>query len=74
MSFFFIPQISSVEAKAFLREKLLAVIQAFQKKTRKISKVNITYHLKESDKEQQSQQKNGKIKIREEINKIEIKK
>ena len=50
------------------------MIQAFQKKTRKISKVNITYHLKESDKEQQSQQKNGKIKIREEINKIEIKK
>ena len=35
------------------------MIQAFQKKTRKISKVNLTYHLKELDKEQQSQQKDG---------------
>lgn len=50
-----------LKQKHFL-EKLLAVIQAFQKEIRKISKVNITYHLKESDKEQQSQPEGWKNK------------
>ena len=63
-------------AKAVLRGKFRA-IQAFLKKTRKISN-NLTYHLKKSEKGEQTKPKVSRkkeiIKIREEINKRDLKK
>ena len=63
-------------AEAVVRGKFIA-IQAFPKKTRKISN-NLTYHLQELEKEVQTKPKVSRrkeiIKIREEINKIEVKK
>ena len=62
-------------AKAVLRGKL-TVIQAFLKKQEKSQENNLTYHLKELEKEEQMKPKVSRrkeiIKIREEINKIEI--
>ena len=62
-------------AKVVLRGKFI-VIQAFLKKQEK-SQINLTYHLKELEKEEQTKPKISRrkeiIKIREEINKIEIK-
>ena len=63
--------------KAVLRGKFIA-IQAFLKKEEK-SQINIlTHHLNELEKEEQTKPKVSRrkeiIKIREEINKIEIKK
>uniref|UniRef100_A0A8W4FGR7 Uncharacterized protein n=1 Tax=Sus scrofa TaxID=9823 RepID=A0A8W4FGR7_PIG len=62
--------------KAVLRGKFI-VIQAFLRKEK--SQINnLTYHLKELEKEEQTKPKVSRrkdiIKIREEINKIEIKK
>ena len=67
--------------KAVLRGKFIA-IQAFLEKEERSQTDNLTHHLNELEKEQQQQQqKNPKvnrrkeiIKIKEEINKIEIKK
>ena len=51
-------------------------IQAFLKKEEKFQINNLTYHLKELEKEEQTKRKVSRrkeiIKIREEINKIEI--
>ena len=62
-------------AKAVLREKFIA-IQAFLKKQEKSQIKNLTYHLKELEKEEQTKLKFSRrkeiIKIREEMNKIEI--
>ena len=59
-------------AKAILRGKFIA-IQAFLKKTRKISNNNLTHHLKELEKEEQTKHKVSRrkeiIKISEKINK-----
>ena len=53
------------------------MIQAFLKKQEKFQINNLTYHLKELEKEEQKKPKVSRrkeiIKIREEINKIEIK-
>ena len=53
-------------------------MQAFLKKLEKSQINNVTYHLKELEKEEQTKPKVSRrkeiIKIREEINKIEIKK
>ena len=63
--------------KAVLREKFI-LIQVFLKKEEKLQISNLTYHLKELEKEEQTKPKVSRrkknIKIREEINKIEIKK
>ena len=52
------------------------MIQAFLKKQEKSQENNLTYHLKELEKEEQMKPKVSRrkeiIKIREEINKIEI--
>ena len=62
-------------AKAILRGKFIA-IQAFLKKQEKSQIKNLTYHLKELEKEEQTKLKFSRrkeiIKIREEMNKIEI--
>ena len=62
-------------AKAVFRRKFRA-IQAFLKKQEKSQINNVTYHLKELEKEEQIKPKVSRrkeiIKIREEINKIEI--
>ena len=61
-------------AKAVLRGKFIA-IQTYLKKQEKSQINNITYHLKELEKEQIKPKVSGRkeiIKIREEINKIEI--
>ena len=62
-------------AKAVLRGEFI-VIQAFLKKQEKSQINNLTYHLKELEKEEQTKPKisirKEIIKIREEINKIEI--
>ena len=64
-------------AKAVLREKFIA-IQAFLKKEEKSQIDNLTHHLNELEKEEQTKPKVSKrkeiIKIKEEINKIEIQK
>ena len=64
-------------AKAVLRGKSLA-IWAFFKKDEKSQISHLTYHLKELEKEEQIKPKVSRrkeiIKIREEINKIEIQK
>ena len=64
-------------AKAVLRGKFI-VIQVFLIKEEKSQNNNLTYHLKELEKEEQTKPKvsRGKeiIKIREKINKIEIQK
>ena len=61
--------------KAGLRGKFI-VIQAFLRKQEKSQINNLTYHLKELEKEEQAKPKVSRrkeiIKIREEINKIEI--
>ena len=53
-------------------------MQAFLKKQEKFQTNNLTYHLKELEKEEQIKPKVSRrkeiIKVREEINKIEIKK
>ena len=63
-------------AKTSLRRKFIA-IQAFLKKQEKAQIDNLTYHLKELEKEEQTKpkvsRKKGIIKIWEEINKIEVK-
>ena len=63
--------------KAVLRGKFLA-IQAFLRKGEKSQINNLTYHLKESEKDEQTKPKvSGRkeiLKIREEINKTETKK
>ena len=62
---------------AVLRGKFI-VIQAFIKKQEKSQTNNLTYHLKELEKEKETKSKVSRrkeiIKIREEIHKIEIKK
>ena len=64
-------------AKAVLRGKFIA-IQSYLKKQKKSQINNITLHLKELEKEEQTKPKVSKrkeiIKIRAEINKIERKK
>ena len=64
-------------AKVFLRRKFIAM-QAFLKKQEKSQVNNLTYNLKELEKEEQTEPKVSRrkkiIKIREEINKIKIKK
>ena len=64
-------------AKAVLRGKFIA-IQAFLKKEEKSQIENLIQHLNELEKEEQTKPKVSRrkeiIKIREEINKIEIKK
>ena len=64
-------------AKAVLRGKFI-VIQAFLKKQEKSQTNNLTYHLKELEKEGPTKRKVSRrkeiIKIREEMNKMEIKK
>ena len=64
-------------AKAGPRGKFTA-IQAYLKKQGKSQVNNLTYHLKELEKEEQTKPKVSKrkeiIKMKEEINKIEIKK
>ena len=64
-------------AKAVLREKFIAM-QAFLKKEEKSEINNLTYHLNELEKEEQTKPKVSTrkevIKISEEINKIEIQK
>ena len=64
-------------AKAGLKGKFIA-IQAFLKREEKSQIDNLTYHLKEWDKEEKAKPKVSRrkeiIKIREEINKIEIQK
>ena len=63
--------------KAVLRGKFIA-IQAFLQKEEKSQINNLTHHLNELKKEEQTKPKVSKrketIKIKEEINKIEIKK
>ena len=63
--------------KAVLRGKFIA-IQSFLKKEEKYQINNLTHHLNELEKEEQTKPKVGRrkemIKIREEINKIEIEK
>ena len=63
--------------KAVLRGIFIA-IQSFLKKEEKSQINNLTYHLKELEKEEQTKPKVSRrkeiIKIKEEINKIEIKK
>ena len=63
-------------AKAVLRGKFIA-IQAFLKKEEKSQIDNLTHHLNELEKEEQTKPKVSRrkeiIKIREEINTIEIK-
>ena len=63
--------------QAVLRGKYIA-IQAFLKKEEKSQVNNLTYHLKELEKEEQTKPKVSRrkeiIKIREEINKIGIQK
>ena len=60
-----------------LREKFI-VIQAFLRKEEKFQIDHLTYHLKEIEKEEKTKPKVTRrkeiIKIREEINKVEIKK
>ena len=64
-------------AKAVLRGKFI-VIQAFLKKEERSQIDNLTLHLKELEKEEQKRPKVSRrkeiIKIKEEINKIEIQK
>ena len=64
-------------AKAVLRGKFIA-IQAFLKKEEKSQISNLTHHLNELEKEEQTKPKVSRrkeiIKIKEEINKIEIQK
>ena len=64
-------------AKAVLRGKFIA-IQAYLKKQEKSQINNLTLHLKELEKEEQTKPKVRRrkeiIKIREEINEIETKK
>ena len=64
-------------ARAVLRGKFIAIQAFLKKQCRKISN-NLTYHLKELEREEQTKPKVSRrkeiIKIREEINKIEIKK
>ena len=64
-------------AKAVLRGKFIA-IQAYLKKQEKSQVKNLTLHLKELEKEEQTKPKVSKrkeiIKIRSEINEIETKK
>ena len=64
-------------AKAVLRGKFIA-IQAFLKKQEKSQINNLTYHLKELENEEQTKSKVSRrkeiIKIREERNKIDLKK
>ena len=63
-------------SKAVLGGKLI-VIQSFLKKQENSQINNLTYHLKESEKEQTKPKVSRRkeiIKIREDINKIEIKK
>jgi len=64
-------------AKAVLRGKFIA-IQAFLKKEERSQIDNLTHHLNELEKEEQRRPKVGRrkeiIKIKEEINKIEIQK
>ena len=64
-------------AKAVLRGKFI-VIQAFLKKQEKSQIDNLTYHLIELEKEEQTKPKVKRrkeiIKIREEINKTDLKK
>ena len=64
-------------AKAVLRGKFIA-IQAFLKKEERSQIDNLTLHLNELEKEEQKRPKVSKrkeiIKIKEEINKIEIQK
>ena len=64
-------------AKAVLRGKFIA-IHAFLKKEAKSQINNVTHHLNELEKEQQTKSKVSRrkeiIKIKEEINKIEIQK
>ena len=66
---------SEMYQKAGLRGKFI-VIQAFLRKQEKSQINNLTYHLKELEKEEQAKPKVSRrkeiIKIREEINKIEI--
>ena len=54
------------------------MIEAFLKKQEKSQINNLTYHLKELEKEEQTKPKFSRkmevIKIREELNKIEVKK
>ena len=63
--------------KAVLRGKFI-VIQAFLKKQEKYQINNLTYHLKELEKEEQTKPNVSRrkeiIKIREEINTLEIQK
>ena len=65
------------DAKAVLTGKFI-VIQAFLKKEEKTQIDNVTHHLNELEKEEQTKPKvsrrNEIIKVKEEINKIEIKK
>ena len=65
------------EYKAVLRGKLIA-IQAYIKKQEKSQLNNLTLHLKELEKEQQTKPKVSRrkdiVKIRAEINEIETKK
>ena len=63
-------------AKAFLRGKFIA-IQAYLKKQEKSQINNLTLHLKELEKEEQTKLKVSRrkdIKMRGEINEIEMKK
>ena len=64
-------------SKAVLRGKFIA-IHAILKKQEKSQVNNLTYHLKELEKEEQTTPKVSRrkeiIRIKEEINKIEIKK
>ena len=63
-------------SKSSSKGKFIA-IYTFLKKQEKSQINNLTYHLKESEKEQTKPKgirRKGIIKIREEINKIEIKK
>ena len=58
-------------AKAVLRGKFMAT-QAFLKKEEKSQIDNLTQHWTELEKEQKKKKRKEIIKIREEINKIEI--
>ena len=62
-------------AKAVLRGKFIAIIQAYLKKQEKSQVNNLILHLKELEKEEQTKPKVGRrkeiIKIRAEINEIE---
>ena len=70
------PRCKINETKAVPRGKFI-MIQAFLKKQEKPQVNNLTYHLKELEEEQQAKPKVSRrkeiIKIREQINKIEIK-